>query len=267
VATSRVCSIPGCGKPHEAHGYCRTHYRRWKARGDAEYVHNMGKIGPCSVFGCGGTIRYLGLCGQHYDQKRMAKVQDSLPLCSVGDCGKKVRTKGLCSAHYQRWKAHGDPLAGRTAKGSPLKWLKEHVDFDGTECLTWPFARFPDGSGHATHEGRHIRASRLMCLLAHGEPPSDIHEAAHRCGKGHEACVNPNHLRWATPSENNQDKLLHGTMLRGELHPSSVLSESDVRTIRRLRGVVPQDELADRFGVGKAHICGIQLENEWAWLD
>lgn len=28
MATSRICDIVGCNKPHEAHGYCKMHYRR-----------------------------------------------------------------------------------------------------------------------------------------------------------------------------------------------------------------------------------------------
>jgi hypothetical protein len=30
----RVCSIPGCGKPHIARGLCDRHYRRWKRHGN-----------------------------------------------------------------------------------------------------------------------------------------------------------------------------------------------------------------------------------------
>lgn len=29
-----VCSIEDCGKPHVAHGFCESHYRRWKRHGD-----------------------------------------------------------------------------------------------------------------------------------------------------------------------------------------------------------------------------------------
>ena len=34
MAKSRICSIDGCGKKHEARGWCRAHYRRWIAHGD-----------------------------------------------------------------------------------------------------------------------------------------------------------------------------------------------------------------------------------------
>jgi hypothetical protein len=32
----RVCSVRGCGKPHEARGLCQMHYMRWKKYGDTE---------------------------------------------------------------------------------------------------------------------------------------------------------------------------------------------------------------------------------------
>lgn len=34
MAKSRLCSIPACGKPHEARGYCDMHYHRLRAHGD-----------------------------------------------------------------------------------------------------------------------------------------------------------------------------------------------------------------------------------------
>lgn len=30
----RICSVDGCPRPHKAHGWCDTHYRRWLKRGD-----------------------------------------------------------------------------------------------------------------------------------------------------------------------------------------------------------------------------------------
>lgn len=34
MAIPRICSIPNCGKPHEAHGWCTAHYQRWRKHGD-----------------------------------------------------------------------------------------------------------------------------------------------------------------------------------------------------------------------------------------
>lgn len=30
----RLCSMDGCGKPHEARGWCHAHYTRWRLHGD-----------------------------------------------------------------------------------------------------------------------------------------------------------------------------------------------------------------------------------------
>lgn len=34
MATMRICSIPNCGKPFLARGYCSKHYKRWSTHGD-----------------------------------------------------------------------------------------------------------------------------------------------------------------------------------------------------------------------------------------
>lgn len=34
MASPRLCSIPGCGKPHDARGWCKNHYGRWSRYGD-----------------------------------------------------------------------------------------------------------------------------------------------------------------------------------------------------------------------------------------
>lgn len=34
--STRTCSIDGCAKPHEARGWCRTHYGRWQKHGHVD---------------------------------------------------------------------------------------------------------------------------------------------------------------------------------------------------------------------------------------
>lgn len=36
--TERLCSLNGCDRKHEAHGYCRKHYRRWQRWGDPHKI-------------------------------------------------------------------------------------------------------------------------------------------------------------------------------------------------------------------------------------
>jgi len=82
----------------------------------------------------------------------------------------------------------------RRGNGKCLAWLKERVAYDGEECLIWPFSGNHQGYGHLGYFGKVVKAHRLMCILAHGEPPTPEHHAAHSCGRGHLGCVHPGHL-------------------------------------------------------------------------
>lgn len=39
----RTCCIDGCDRPHEARGWCKTHYARWRANGDPLAVKHVHK--------------------------------------------------------------------------------------------------------------------------------------------------------------------------------------------------------------------------------
>lgn len=41
----KTCSYPGCDRPHEARGWCHTHYARWKRHGNVNPrgVKNIGR--------------------------------------------------------------------------------------------------------------------------------------------------------------------------------------------------------------------------------
>jgi hypothetical protein len=41
----KVCTIAGCGKQHDAKGYCKVHYRRWKRLGDPLAALTLAKAG------------------------------------------------------------------------------------------------------------------------------------------------------------------------------------------------------------------------------
>lgn len=189
-------------------------------------------------------------------------------LCSVDGCGKPANGKrGMCNAHYLRWYRHGDPLGGlaRAGWGEPSAWLRLHVSHSGEECLIWPFARGRDGRGRIQREAS-PQAHRAMCILAHGEPPTGRHEAAHSCGMGHEGCVNPQHLYWALPVENAADRWKHGTQVHGEASRCAKLTRHDVKAIRALRGAATHAEIGDRFGVHGETIGDIYRGKSWTWL-
>lgn len=188
-------------------------------------------------------------------------------VCKIEGCGNAQRARGWCGAHYMRWRRHSNPLAGGTSGGAPLSFLAEAIAAETDKCIAWPFARDLSGYGMIHIDGKKRYASRVICAKVHGEPPSAEHEAAHSCGKGRMGCINWRHLSWKTRVENEADKLAHGTRVRGEKCNAAKLTEADVREIRRLRGSMTQDALAERFCVLRTNISRIQNRSRWAWLE
>lgn len=189
-------------------------------------------------------------------------------LCSVPDCGKKHLSRGFCKNHYWAFNKYGDPLFRKIARrGEPLAFLKSLIGTNSVECIKWPYAVVGTGYGSIRYEGRAHLTSRIMCRLAHGEPPFDNAEAAHSCGKGTEGCVNPNHLRWATPAENTADKDKHGTIARGEKSYGAKLTEEQVLAIRRrlAAGEVAQ-RIAEEYGQRSSNITRIKKRQRWAHI-
>ncbi len=189
-----------------------------------------------------------------------------MKMCSFIECDRPVGPKGargLCPGHYQQHMA-GKPLTPLQPRNVTEPWLMAHVDHNGDDCLTWPFQRLQnDGRAAVKFRGKQTVAYRVMCELAHGPAPSPDHEAAHSCGKGHEGCVNPKHLRWATSVENKADMLIHGTRVQGEKHPFSKLTADQVREARRLYGLVSGTELAARYGVSQTTMAKALRGASW----
>lgn len=188
-------------------------------------------------------------------------------MCAFPDCPNPKSEKagfGLCNSHYwQKFKGRPlTPLAYRRNVTEP--WLMANKDHDGDECLLWPFQRLQnDGRGAVKYAGKQTIAARVMCELAHGAPPTPEHEAAHSCGKGHEGCVNPKHLRWATHTENLADQLIHGTRIRGEMARNAKLTEGKVRAIREFAHTCSQQTIGDLFGIAQTTVSKIVLGKSW----
>ncbi len=108
-------------------------------------------------------------------------------------------------------------------------------------------------------------AHRYMCILAHGEPPFPNALAIHSCGKGHEGCVNPNHLRWATHKENADDKEAHGRHLKGSAVYNAKLTEERVKFIRS--SSLTGKQLAEMFGCSRTVIDRARNKSTWAHVE
>lgn len=189
-------------------------------------------------------------------------------VCLVPDCGKPRIGRGFCSKHYQRLAKYGTPTgSGFTKKGEAREYLENVVlNHTGDDCLIWPYSRNGGGYGNIGIGDKTYLVTRVVCERLNGPAPTSDHEVAHSCGKGHEGCCSPAHLNWATRTENQRDRLRHGTAPRGEQCGMSKLTQADVGKIRGLRGTAKQADIAEQFGIVSTTVCEIQTGKSWGWL-
>jgi hypothetical protein len=94
------------------------------------------------------------------------------------------------------------------------------------------------------------------------------------CPDGMEGCHNDgnklnnrlSNLRWDTHSNNELDKVIHGTKLKGSAVGNSKLDELTVKFIRVASEFVPQSILASHFEISRALVCRINSRKAWAHI-
>ena len=238
--TKRTCSIDDCGRPVKARGWCNRHYRSWQRHGDPN--------------------------------ARVAKGHpDGLPVgdtCVIDDCGAPVTARGWCDSHYRRWLRDGDPLVPlrKTPEGEPMQFLQSVVADPPSDCVIWPYGIGARGYARIQFRGAQTSASRVALELHSGPPEREGMHAAHAPKICHNPlCVNPRHLRWATPAENMADRVLDGTDNRGSRQGASKLIESDVVAIRSDERT--HREIADDYGISASSISTIKARKSWGHVE
>lgn len=132
------------------------------------------------------------------------------------------------------------------------KRILKHVCYDGTGR---PIVTLMTDDGRPQTQRIHV----LICRIFHGPKPSPRFHAAHR--DGNFLNNHADNLRWATPEENQADRVLHGTDIRGEHVHLAKLTDRDIPIIRRLRELhVPHRVIAHAFQVDANAINLIEKE-------
>ena len=149
--------------------------------------------------------------------------------------------------------------------GEPQRFLDAALSADHRDCIIWPYGK---ANGYGRMRLRRasgwfiVNVNRHVCELKRGPAPDESMEAAHSCGV--RACIQWRHLRWATCVDNSADKVLHGTLSRGEGTGVARLSDDDVLAIAK--DVRPDAAIAAEYGVGTETIRKIHAGINWSWL-
>lgn len=135
-------------------------------------------------------------------------------------------------------------------KGFYATWHMLKTSIPKGDRRPFVMLRGPDGKPHRK------TVNGLICRAFHGERP-----------EGRECCHDPDpdpannaadNLRWDTREANRADSFRHGTMVCGEAHPWSKLSDEQIAEMRALHAAgMSQRKIADRFGVRQPHVSRV----------
>jgi hypothetical protein len=154
----------------------------------------------------------------------------------------------------------------RAKYGAALQFARDVAVGGHVGCVDWPYLSNAKGYPIVRKAGRQLRATVVVLELSGRPRPGPDYEAAHDpvlCNR--RGCVNPDHLRWALHADNIADKVLAGTVCRGEGRPAAKLTEALVREIRASR--VSSQEWARRLGIGRRTIDKARSRATWKHVE
>ena len=100
-------------------------------------------------------------------------------------------------------------------------------------------------------KSRTRKVSVLVCEAFHGPAPAGL-VCRHR--NGHCTDDRADNLVWGTTLENTNDRREHGTIVSGDRHGKTKLSESQIAELLTLQGTMIQREAAEKFGVSRGYV-------------
>lgn len=141
-----TCDVPRCDRPAKCRGWCRVHYDRWRATGDAgtDPVGAYKRVG-CAVDECDRPHLARGYCSVHYDRNKRTgdpgpaavRTYDSSRTCSIEGCDTKATGKGMCRTHWARKWRSGSPGAAYIKHLTDPTARNEAGEKRCPSCETW----------------------------------------------------------------------------------------------------------------------------------
>ena len=125
--------------------------------------------------------------------------------CSIAECENPRKARGWCAMHYDRWRNNGDPrvITKRHHLNPEDAFDYYTIPEPTTGCLLWWGTTTRDGYGVLRINGKIHRAHRYSWQRDNGPIPRGM-VVDHVCHTP--ACVNVDHLRVATVSQNAQHR-------------------------------------------------------------
>ena len=124
--------------------------------------------------------------------------------CKIDGCDNTTKgSRGFCGKHYQRFQKYGDPHGGIAKYADWREALEKRVRREG-DCVVWTGHKNSKGYGRVQVGGNRLRVvHHLAWEQVHGPVPEGM-EIDHVCFN--RACVNVDHLRVVTRSENTRHR-------------------------------------------------------------
>lgn len=122
------------------------------------------------------------------------------------------------------------------------------------------------GSGYMTvclskdGKAKTLRVAGLVCAAFHGPRPDGM-QACH--GDGCKTNNRKDNLRWDTPVNNQMDRIVHGTALRGEAVTTAKITAAQASAIKQGMKFREAHEL---FGISRTQHHRIAKGQSWAHL-